>query len=75
MARYYFHIHRNGQFSKDDEGSDLDSLDQVRDEAMAVLPATARDDVPEDGDRVMVTDEAGKPVYSATLTFAGLSLN
>jgi hypothetical protein len=79
MARYYFHIHQNGRLFKDTEGSELDSLEKVRAEAMYALPEIAKDEVPQDGDRqafaVLVTDEQGKPIYSATLTFAGLWLS
>lgn len=78
MARYYFHVHQNGQLYKDSEGTEFASVDMVRTEAMEALPDIAKDEVPRDGDRqafaVLVTDENGKPVYSATLTFAGLWL-
>jgi hypothetical protein len=47
-------------------------------EAMRGLPEIASDEVPADGDRqtftVMVTDEDGKPVYTATLNFTGIWL-
>lgn len=79
MARYFFHIHQNGNLIKDHEGSEFANLEQVRVEAMHTLPEIAKDQVPKDGNRqaymVLVTDEAGGPVYSATLTFAGLWLN
>ncbi len=63
----------------DDAGTELESLEEVRREAMVSLPAIAKDEVPRDGDRqaytVLVTNEDRKPVYSATLSFAGLWLN
>ena len=78
MPRYFFDHHDNGKRLHDDEGIEFDTPDQVRLEAMRVLPAIAKDEVPKDGDRqaytVIVKDEAGRPVYSATLTFAGLWL-
>ena len=78
MPRYFFHIHQNGELSKDDEGTDLNNFESVRMEAMRVIPEIARHEVPRDGDRqaytVLVTDEDGVSVYSATLTFAGLWL-
>lgn len=45
-------------------------------EAKRALPDMASDQVLQDGDRqvitVLVTDEGRRPVYTATLTFAGL---
>ncbi len=76
MARYFFHVHQNGKLYKDEEGTELASIDMVRLEAMMALPEIAKDEIPKDGDRqaftVLVTDKAGHPVFSATLSFAGL---
>jgi hypothetical protein len=78
MPRYFFHIFENGETTLDDTGLEFDTDEQVQFEAMRVLPEIARDEVPADGDRqaftVLATDEAGHPVYTATLTFAGLWL-
>jgi len=78
MARYFFHILGDSSETRDEQGAEFTSLDQVRREAMHLLPEIARDAVPKDGDHqsftVLVTDEAGRPVYTATLTFAGLWL-
>ncbi len=78
MPRYFFDIFENGRHTPDEEGTELPNVATVRLEAMRALPAIARDEVPKDGDRqaftVLVRDEAGKPTYSATLTFAGLWL-
>lgn len=45
---------------------------------MRALPDIAREQIPTDGDRrhfsVVVRDEAGNAVYTATLSFAGLWL-
>ena len=78
MPRYFFHIFENGESTPDDTGLELDTDQEVQLEAMRVLPEIARETVPADGDRqaftVLVTDETGRPVYTATLTFAGLWL-
>ena len=78
MARYLFHIFEDGHHARDDVGLELESDEKARIEAMRVLPEIARDAVPRDGDvqafTVLVTDEADKPIYTATLSFAGLWL-
>lgn len=78
MPRYFFHIFENGETRRDDSGVEIDDDSRLRHEAMRVLPEIARDAVPQDGDRqaftVLVADEAGLPVYTATLTFDGLWL-
>lgn len=79
MAQYFFDTFENGKHILDDRGIECSTPTQVRIEAMKVLPSIAREEIPRDGDRqaftVLVKDEAGKPVYSATLTFAGLWLS
>lgn len=76
MARYYFDIHDGRALRRDTEGSECAGPDAIRDEAMDVLPAVARDVIPTDGDKqaftVLVRDENNVTVYTATLTFAGL---
>ncbi|MCO6050624.1 hypothetical protein NGM99_12605 [Mesorhizobium sp. RP14(2022)] len=78
MPLYFFDTFENGTHIVDDHGHDCVSHEEVRLEAMRVLPSIAREEIPKDGDRqaftVLVKDEAGAPVYSATLTFAGLWL-
>nr|WP_313902031.1 hypothetical protein [Methylobacterium sp. J-001] len=50
----------------------------VREKAQRLLPDIARSEIQGDGDQhvymVLVTDEDGHAVYSATLTYAGLWL-
>jgi hypothetical protein len=50
----------------------------VRKAAQKLLPAVGYEELPLDGDNrllaVIVTDESGRPVYSATLNYAGLWL-
>lgn len=78
MPRYFFDHYANGQRTTDEEGVECADLSAVRLEAMRALPSIAKEEIASDGDRqaysVHVVDEAGKPVYSATLTFAGLRL-
>jgi len=77
VPRYFFDIH-NSSSLRDDTGTECATLDDVRNTAMRVLPDIAREDIPKDGDRrtftVLVTDEDGKAVYSASLNFTGMWL-
>ena len=77
MPRYFFDVFDGGAY-RDDVGFDLEDDDAVRTEAMKALPDIARDAIPRDGDKqgymVMVRDQNGKSVYSATLSFAGVWL-
>lgn len=78
MPRYFFDIH-DGRLQRDDEGTECADFEAARREAMISLPDVARWEIPADGDRqtytVIVRDEAGTPVYTATLTFTGLRLD
>lgn len=78
MPRFFFDIH-DGQFTRDDEGTNCADFEAARREAMASLPEIARFTLPNDGDTraftVLVRNEVGVIVYTATLTFAGLALN
>lgn len=77
MPRYFFHLFDGGSFH-DDAGQELADDAAVRREAMMALPEIARDAIPHDGDKqgytVLVTDEAGASVYSATLSYVGVWL-
>lgn len=78
MSRYFFDVHIDRKVQRDDTGTDLASLEEVRKTAQQLLPDIAREEIPEDGDQraivVLVTDEDGHPVYSASLNYAGLWL-
>jgi hypothetical protein len=78
MLRYFFDIH-DGEFRPDSEGTDCADFEAARREAMIALPEISRWAIPADGDKqaftVLVRDEDGALVYTATLTFAGLKLN
>ncbi len=77
MPRYFFDIHDGGS-QRDDTGTECTDLEAVRTTAMRLLPDIAREEIPQDGDRrtftVLVTDESGKAVFSATLNYTGLWL-
>ena len=78
MPRFFFDVHEDGVVDKDHDGIELADCEEARRQAQALLPAIAYDKIPGDGDHktyvVFVTDEDGKPIYSATLQFAGLWL-
>ena len=78
MPRYFFHIHTDGDIVRDDTGTEFGSLDDVRKAAQQLLPAVGYEEIPNDGDRrtlaVVVEDEEEQPIYSATLSYAGLWL-
>ncbi|WP_144767433.1 DUF6894 family protein [Methylobacterium dankookense] len=78
MPRYFFDIH-DGRFQRDEEGTVCADFDAARREAMITLPEISRWAIPCDGDKqaftVLIRDEAGGVIYTATLTFAGLRLN
>ena len=78
MPRYFYDIHVDNEIFRDETGQDLPDLNAVRTEAQKALPEIAYDKIPQDGDRkaffVLVTDEDGHPVYSATLNYTGLWL-
>lgn len=78
MPRYFFDIH-DRDFHQDTEGNECDDADAARLLAMRTLPEIGRFAIPSDGDNqafmVLVRDEGGVIVYTATLTFAGLRLD
>ncbi|MBE7181394.1 MAG: hypothetical protein INR71_09345 [Terriglobus roseus] len=78
MPRYFFDIHDTGS-TRDDTGTECADDEAARVLAIRTLPDIARDEIPKDGDRrhfvVLVTDENGRPTFSATLSYAGVWLN
>jgi hypothetical protein len=77
VARYFFDIHDGNLFFRDPEGHECSNLSEVRQEAMRALPEIARQAIPNrDADAqaftVLVRDEQGATIYTATITFAGL---
>ncbi|KQO94633.1 hypothetical protein [Methylobacterium sp. Leaf91] len=78
MARYFFDVHDGGLHQFDEQGSEFATLDEVRQQAMRLLPDVARDHAKPEGERlaftVVVSDEDHRPVYSATLSLVGVWL-
>jgi hypothetical protein len=73
MPRYFFHIEdANRRRIRDEEGIELDGLDAVREEALQSARELMSDNVLQgrraDGNRFVVTDEAGAIV--AEISFA-----
>ena len=78
MARYFFDVHDDERIQSDDDGQEFASDEAACLEARRLLPDIARDELVKDGDKrtyaVLVTDESGHPIYSATLTYTGIWL-
>ena len=78
MPHYFFDIHDGGS-TRDDTGTECADDEAARKQAIRTLPDIARDEIPKDGDRrafmVLVSDEAKRPIFSATLSYAGVWLN
>lgn len=70
MSRFFFDIINAGALARDEFGSDMNGLEEARDQAIAILPDIARDDLP-DGEThdfiCEVRNEAGRIVYRAKL--------
>ncbi|WP_093567454.1 hypothetical protein [Methylobacterium sp. 174MFSha1.1] len=78
MPRYYFDVHDGQYLTRDEVGMECRDSDAIRAEAMAALPATARDVVPREGDRqaltILVRNTSNLTVLTATLTFSSIWL-
>ncbi|AWN40288.1 DUF6894 family protein [Methylobacterium durans] len=77
MPRYFFDVHIDRKVQRDDTGTDLATLEEVRKTAQRLLPDLAREKIPYGGDQraiVVVTNEESHPVYAASLNYAGLWL-
>jgi hypothetical protein len=74
VPRYFFDIN-NGHNERDEEGVDCADLQAAVREAKKMLPEIAADEVPKDGERqaitVLVTDDDGRAIYMAALTYTG----
>jgi hypothetical protein len=75
MPRFFFDLN-NGEWDRDELGSEFADLDQAIAQTKRTLPAIALDELPRDRDyhtvTIQITDENRQPVYTATLTYAGL---
>jgi len=71
MARFYFDIDNGVNSLYDEEGTETDSLEAVRHEAISTIVDIARDILP-DGDRrvfaIRVRSENDRVISSATMT-------
>jgi hypothetical protein len=78
VARFFFNLIETGKYDDDDEGIDLPGFDEVRAAVMKALPDIAREEIPGDCDHrslvLLVTNDAGQPVYSGTLSLTGVRL-
>lgn len=72
MARYFFDSRDGDHFIRDDEGVQLDGIEQARDEATLALRDLAKDALPKATRRELsigVRDEAGRQLIRASLLF------
>jgi hypothetical protein len=72
MARYFFDTRDDTRFIRDEDGLELRSLEEVRDEATRGLADLAREALPGASRRelaVEVRDESDYPVLRAALWF------
>ena len=71
MARYYFDVHDSQGFHRDEDGDEFGSLKEAQDQAQALLPDIAREELP-DGELHEITcevrNDAGRIIYRARLT-------
>lgn len=78
MPKFFVDFQDGITIHEDDEGSDLLGFEQARNEAVAMLPQVARDELPDGEHREFVAtvrDENGVALYRATLTFNGERLS
>ena len=74
MPLYYFDVSDDGQSFPDEWGIDLDTIDEARAQAQALLPHLAREGLPKDDRRelsVNVRSSEGPCRYRVTLTIQG----
>lgn len=72
MPRYYFDI-VNGALTVDAEGTEFPDAEAARAEAIRTLPDVARDEIADGSSRevmLLMRDEAGRAIFTASLTLA-----
>ena len=70
MPKFFFDV-LDGGLTTDEVGTDLPDFSAARDQAVAVLPNIARDELPDGDERVFqvtIRDGGGKPMFKATLS-------
>ena len=74
MARNYFDVRDREGFHPDEFGDEFDSFGDARDQAQALLPAIACEELP-GGELHTITcdmrNETGRVVYRGVLTYRG----
>ena len=72
MTLYYFDVDENGTVYPDDQGTDCETFDRVKEEAIRALVEMIKDSLP-DGDRhrliIKVSDDGGALVLQVSLNF------
>ncbi|MBA1144792.1 DUF6894 family protein [Mesorhizobium neociceri] len=72
MALYYFDVDDNGTVYPDDQGTDCETFDRVKEEAIRALVEMIRDSLP-NGDRhrlmIKVRDDGGGVVLQVSINF------
>ena len=72
MALYYFDVDDNGTVYSDDQGTECDTFDRVKEEAIRALVEMIKDSLP-DGDHhrliIKVRDDGGALVLQVSLNF------
>jgi hypothetical protein len=71
MTRFFFDTDDSGKRMRDEEGTQLASLEEARAEALTTLAGIAKDELP-DGDHrdfsITIRDETGREYLTATLS-------
>ena len=74
MARYYFDVHDEKGFHRDDIGEEFNSFEEAREQCQALLPDIAREELP-DGDLHTITcdvrADTGRVIYRGEITYRG----
>ncbi len=74
MPRFFVDFRDGDNFYKDEQGIDVADFEQARNEAIALLPQVAKDQLP-DGEHhefvATIRDEGDVMIYRASLTFHG----
>jgi Holliday junction resolvase RusA-like endonuclease len=72
MPRFYFHVQRNGQLTKDPDGVELSDQHQAHREAVRTLAEMAAEEIPLDGRlklTIAVADEANQILFRTRVAY------
>jgi len=73
MPRYFFNAREGAEVTRDETGVELTDLSAARKVAVRALTERAEDILPDDGSHkdmvIEVTNEAGEPLFEASLKF------